>query len=104
MGIRSTGELKKTFGARTYTVEYTYDYAGRLKTMLAGAGTTTWNYDANRGFLTSKIYADSNGTTYSNTVSGRIARRSWARGITTDYGYNNAGEMTGINYSDSTPT
>jgi len=53
-----TGELKKTFGARTYTVEYTYDYAGRLKTMLAGTGTTTWNYDANRGFLTSKIYAD----------------------------------------------
>jgi YD repeat-containing protein len=98
-----TGELKKTFGVRTYTVEYTYDYAGRLKTMLAGTGTTTWNYDANRGFLTSKIYADSNGTTYSNSVSGRIVRRTWARGITTDYGYNNAGDLTAITYSDSTP-
>jgi YD repeat-containing protein len=106
-----TGELKKTFGARTYTVEYTYDYAGRLKTRKtwrdfagdSGTAVTTWNYDANRGFLTSKIYSDSNGTTYSNSVSGRIARRTWARGITTDYGYNNAGDLTAITYSDSTP-
>jgi len=65
--------------------------------------TTTWNYDANRGFLISKIYADSNGTTYSNNVGGKIVRRTWARGITADYTYNNAGEMTAMNYSDATP-
>jgi YD repeat-containing protein len=71
--------------------------------MLAGTGTTTWNYDANRGFLRSKIYADSNGTTYSNNVSGKIVSRTWARGTTTDYSYNNAGDLTAINYSDDTP-
>ena len=57
-----TGELATNSGARTYPVAYTYDYAGRLKTMTtwtnfasgSGAATTTWNYDAYRGFMTNK--------------------------------------------------
>lgn len=48
-----TGELKKTYGSRTYPVSYTYDYAGRMKTMTtwqnfaanSGTAVTTWNYD-----------------------------------------------------------
>jgi hypothetical protein len=32
IGWLNTGELKKTFGARIYPVECSYDYAGRLKT------------------------------------------------------------------------
>ncbi|MGN6641649.1 MAG: hypothetical protein ACTHKU_01460, partial [Verrucomicrobiota bacterium] len=39
-----TGLLKKTYGSRTYPVEYTYDYAGRMRTM------KTWtNYASNLG-------------------------------------------------------
>ncbi len=106
-----TGEIKKTYGARTYPVEYTYDYAGRLKTLKTwkdfagntGAATTTWNYDSQRGFLTSKVYDDSSSVTYSNSAAGRLARRTWARGVATDYPYNNAGELSAIDYSDSTP-
>jgi len=106
-----TGELKKTYGSRTYPVEYTYDYAGRMKTMKtwqdfagnAGTATTTWNYDSLRGVLTNKQYADGSGPVYTNTPSGRLLSRTWARGITTSYGYDNAGVMTGVDYSDATP-
>ena len=45
------GQLKQTYGSRTYPVEYTYDAQGRMKTMTtwqnfasrAGAATTAWN-------------------------------------------------------------
>ena len=68
-----TGLRKKTYGSRTYPVEYTYDYAGRMKTMKTwqnfaantGTATTTWNYDVFRGFLTNKTYnAGAPGPTY----------------------------------------
>ena len=77
-----TGQLKKTTGVRTYPVEYTYDYAGRMVTMKTWtnypSGTpavTTWAYHANRGWLAGKFYADaatgaaqsSSGTTYTYT-------------------------------------
>ena len=41
-----TGELQESSGARSYTTAYTYDFAGRMKTLTAGSGTTTWNYFA----------------------------------------------------------
>jgi len=33
--VFQNAELKKTFGARTYTVEYAYDGQGRMTNMLA---------------------------------------------------------------------
>ena len=98
-----TGELKKTFGARTYTAEYTYDAQGRLQTLLAGTGTTTWNYDPVRGFLSSKLYADAMGPSYTYTSAGRLQTRTWARGIATTYDYTNAGDLASIDYADTTP-
>jgi len=105
------GELKKTYGSRTYPVEYTFDARGHMETMKTwtdfavgtGAAITTWQYDGYRGFLTNKLYADNKGTGYSYKPSGRLETRTWARGVTTTYGYNNAGEMNSANYSDSTP-
>lgn len=59
----STGELEQTSGSRKYPVQYTYDYAGRMKTMQTwtnypsgSTATTTWNYDGLRGLLTNKTY------------------------------------------------
>jgi hypothetical protein len=51
------GLPRKTWGSRTYPVEYTYDSAGRKKTMTtwqdaasrSGAAVTTWNYNPQRG-------------------------------------------------------
>jgi RHS repeat-associated protein len=106
------GEIILKRGSRTYPVGYSYDYAGRVKTMtnwtdfntLAGARVTTWNYDGQRGWLTNKSYADGHGPSYSYTGAGRLVSRMWVRGVTTTYQYDAAGSITNINYSDSTPT
>lgn len=109
-------QIKKTSGSQTYPVEYTYDLHGRMKTMTtwqnatssSGAAITTWNYDTQRGWLAQKLYADSTGPAYEYTPAGRLAKRTWARTVssaplTTIYAYNNAGELNSTDYSDSTP-
>ena len=110
----ATGELATNSGARAYPVAYTYDYAGRMKTMTtwqdyptSGSAATTWDYDANRGFLISKTYADNSSVTYSNSAAGRLLARGWARTVggqplSTTYGYNHAGDLGTITYSDGT--
>jgi RHS repeat-associated protein len=105
------GLLARTSGSRTYPVGYSYDYAGRMKTMTnwsdyptAGARVTTWNYDAYRGFLSGKIYdGGSNGPAYTYNVAGRMTGRTWARGVTSTYAYNKAGDLQKVYYSDATP-
>jgi len=112
-----TGQVKKTAGARTYPVEYTYDPQGRVKTLKtwqnhggnSGVAVTTWNYNPQRGWLDNKRYADSPasggqaGPSYTYKPSGRLLTRTWARGVTTTYGYNAAGDLSGVDYSDDTP-
>jgi RHS repeat-associated protein len=105
-----SGELKKVYGARVYPVEYKYDVQGRRTNMTtwqnhaAGTGTanTSWRYDALRGFVTNKVYADGNGPRYTYTPAGRLQTRTWARGVTRTNEYDNAGDLTGIGYSDGT--
>jgi len=105
------GLLKKTYGSRTYPVAYSYDYAGRLKTMTnwsgfasgAGARVTTWNYNPYRGWLDSKTYDDNTtGPAYTYTAAGRLHTRLWARGITTTYSYDNAGRLATVGYDGET--
>jgi RHS repeat-associated protein len=111
-----TGELKRNYGSRLYPVGYSYDYAGRMKTMTnwssfasgAGARVTTWNYNPYRGWLDSKQYADGHGPSYAYTDAGRLQSRTWARtvsgqALTTTYGFDNAGAVLSVTYSDSTP-
>jgi len=102
-----TGELGQQSGSRTYPVGYSYDYAGRMQTMTNwSAGTpevTTWKYDGQRGWLTNKAYADGHGPSYQYTAAGRLQSRVWVRGVTTGYGYDAAGNLTNVFYSDSTP-
>jgi len=110
------GSLQETYGSRTYPVGYTYDYAGRMKTMTtwtsfatsSGAAVTTWNYDAYRGFLASKAYADGHGPSYTYTAAGRMQTRTWARlaggqPLATTYAYDAAGTLAAVKYSDATP-
>jgi hypothetical protein len=100
-----TGELKKTYGSRTYPVSYGYDYAGRMIKMTnwssfassAGARVTTWNYDSYRGWLNSKDYPNATtgaapttgtgGPTYTYTSGGRLSTRTWKRVMVTTYLY-----------------
>ena len=92
------------FGARTYPVEYTYDFAGRLSTMTTFSTfsaatetgteprTTRWNYHSKRGWLESKDYpgpssgdppavedAGIAGPKYEYTSGGRLKKRIWLR-------------------------
>ena len=110
-----TGELKRQYGSRTYPVGYGYDYAGRMKTMTnwssfptTGARVTTWNYNPYHGWLDNKQYPDGQGPSYAYTPAGRLQTRTWARtvggqALTTTYGFDNAGAVNSISYSDSTP-
>ncbi|MGO8765707.1 MAG: hypothetical protein ACLQSR_11325, partial [Limisphaerales bacterium] len=118
MGFNSsyllTGELGLQYGSRTYPVGYSYDYAGRMQTMTnwnnyagnSGRRVTTWSYDPYRGFLTSKTYdGGTAGPSYAYTGAGRLASRTWARGITTRYSYGAGGDLTNVAYGDNvTPT
>jgi len=115
------GQLVRCWGHAVCPVKYTYDDYGQtvsMKTYRGGAGwsgsswpgspgtadETQWKYEPATGLLTNKVYADGNGTAYSYTPEGDLAIRTWARGITTTYSYTNTtGDLTGINYSDSTP-
>jgi YD repeat-containing protein len=61
--------------------------------------------DAERGWLTNKVYDDGKGTKYSYTAAGRLSTRLWARGTNTTYSYNNYGDLSGVSYNDgATPT
>jgi len=103
------GNVVSQRGAQ-YPVDYAYDAYGRMAAMstyrsedLSHADVTTWLYDEATGLMTNKVYADGKGPTYDYTPEGRLARRTWARGITTDYAYDSQGRLVSKNYSDSTP-
>ena len=49
------------------------------------------------------MYQGTNGPGYTYTKAGRLSTRTWARGLTTSYAYNNAGELQGADYSGGTP-
>ena len=98
-------------GGAVYPVRYAYDDFGNRVTMTtyrneaSGQGdTTVWAYDEATGLLLSKAYADGKGLTYTYTDDGKLATRTNARGIVTTYTYDGWGQLTAIDYSDSTPS
>ena len=108
------GNTVLEYGA-TYPVRYTYDIFGNKTSMTtfregfvpdasASGDTTTWLYDIASGAMTNKLYADGKGPSYAYTPDGKLSRRTWARGIVTDYSYDNWGSLTNTVYSDNTPT
>jgi len=102
----SDNTVAETNGDQTYRVSHTYDYADRqisMTTYGTTTATTTWQYSTTRGFLLSKRDAANKGATYTRTAAGRLATRTWARGGSTTYSYDNGGRMISTNYSDSTP-
>jgi len=117
------GQLIATWGA-TYPVAYEYDAYDRMSSMYTLRDTgvtinnyddfvanstafdkTSWFYEPATGLLTNKLYADGKGTSYTYTPDGKLATRTWARGITTTYNYDTCcGSLTNISYSDNTPS
>ena len=105
---------RKTYeGGATYPVRYEYDTFGNKTTMTTyrneslgpnSGDVTTWLYDVASGGMTNKVYADGKGPTYSYTPDGKLSRRVWARGIITEYTYDDWNNLTSTTYSDGTPT
>ena len=114
------GRVLATWGA-TYPVAYDFDDYGRMTAMYTYRGNasissfseisnlksemdrTRWLYDEATGLLTNKLYSDNHGPSYTYTADGKLASRTWARGIVTTYSYDPANQLTGVSYSDNTP-
>ena len=114
------GQITNIWGDVKYPIQYGYDQFGQKTTMhtfqtdAAWSGTTwptdvngdltTWSYDVASGLVTAKTDANNKSVTYSYTVDGKLATRTWARGIITTYIYSSAtGELLNIDYADDTP-
>jgi RHS repeat-associated protein len=69
----------------------------------AALDVTRWNYEEATGLLINKVYADGKGPSYAYSPEGLLARRTWARGVITDYGYDAFGSLVSKSYSDETP-
>ena len=102
---------RKTYeGGGTYPVRFIYDDEGRMTSMTtyrdeSGPGdTTTWFYDEPTGLLVQKLYEDGKGPSYTYTPDGKLAIRTWARGVTSTYAYDGWGNLTNIVHSDGTPS
>ena len=76
------------------------------------ADTTTWSYHEGSGLLTSKQDAADKSVSYTYTTGGRLATRTWSRTVAgvgdpgplvATYSYSTAGDLTAIDYSDTTP-
>ncbi len=105
-----TGELRAQSGSHTYPQQYRYDERGRLTALETFRGgtnmapdVTRWDYDARRGWQTNKVYADDRAVGQEYRGDGQVFMRIWARGVETIYGYDSAGSLTNIAYSDGTP-
>ena len=114
------GEITNIWGDTQYPVEFGYNEFGERTTMRTyRTGTswnasswptgvtgdlTTWVYDPASGLVTAKTDAANQSVSYTYTVDGKLASRTWARGITTAYSYNAAtGELLNVDYADTTP-
>lgn len=104
----------------TYSVWYEYDIEGRMTAMATtrdvsldpatvnsldhpSLDVTRWIYDEATGLLVQKRYADGKGPSFSYTPDGKLSSRTWARGVVTLYDYDQAGQLSGVKYSDATP-
>ena len=105
----SDGHVVSQRGA-TYPVDYAYDEFGEKVSMTtfrdinAAGDVTRWLRDEATGLVTNKVYADGKGPRYDYTPDGKLATRTWARGIVTTYSYDDNGSLTNTVYSDGTPT
>ena len=64
---------------------------------------TRWLRDEVTGLVTNKVYADGKGSTYAYTPDGKLATRTWARGIVTTYSYDDNGSLTNPNSLGNCP-
>lgn len=102
------GQVTEEAGTAAYKVTYDYDAYGAKNKMwtwrdATHSDLTEWVYQAGTGLLTAKKDAAGKGATYTYNAAGKIATRTWARGVSATYSYSTLGDLSGIDYSDATP-
>ena len=114
------GQITNIWGDMQYPVQYSYDQLGQKTTTrtyrmnAAWNGTTwptdvngdltTWTFDEASGLVTAKTDANNKSVTYTYTVDGKLATRTWARGVMTTCTYSpTTGELLKVDYADNTP-
>lgn len=103
------GNLEEEAGDAGYKVTYGYDEYGVKNKMWTWRNASTsdlteWIYQPGTGLLLQKKDAAGKGFTNTYSNAGRVATLTSARGIVTTYAYDTVtGDLTGIDYSDSTP-
>jgi RHS repeat-associated protein len=118
------GQLTHQWGPGTYPLRHLYNDYGDMTGLHTWRGgdpaawngtnlpaafnssapdTTTWVYDPASGLLVQKQDAAGRGPTYLYHHSGLLQKRTWARGLSADYGWTPAGDLQSIDYSDTTP-
>ncbi len=104
----ANGTLHKTNGHHTTDVEWRYNGRGERTHMTTWYGhlnqpaTTRWHYNP-RDQLAFKQDANGQRIHYTYTPGGKLESRTWARGVQTTYHYDDANNLTHIDYSDATP-
>ena len=121
MNYNDLNEVTEQWGDVPFPVQYSYDSYGQRTTMYtyqsgsswgssswpggSATGTTTWTYDTGTGLLSSKTDPSSHAVSYTYNTFGQTYQRTWSRGTVSTYAYDShTGELTGITYSDSTPS
>ena len=116
----SLGQVTNIWGDTQYPVKFGYDQLGQrtsmytFQTNAAWDGTTwpsgisgnltTWNFDEASGVVITKTDAANQSVTYNYSVDGKLTKRTWARGVSTNYFYDTAtSELLRISYDDNTP-
>ena len=105
----ANGTLRKVHGHHTTDVEYRYNGRGEKTQMFTFYGPenkrsqTRWHYNS-RGQLAFKQDAAGKRVRYTYTPGGKLETRTWARGVTTTYHYDQANQtyLRHIDYSDDT--
>ena len=98
-------------GGAKHPVRYVYDlYNNVIKTITYRSELNSvcdrkiFRYDEASGALLQMQFADGTSTIYEYMPDGKLATRTWSRGVTTEYSYDGWGSLTNTVYSDNTPT
>ncbi|WP_334319251.1 RHS repeat-associated core domain-containing protein [Termitidicoccus mucosus] len=109
------GQLLRVWGDLPYPARFEYDnygqriaqYTFRAATNDAatGGGRTSFAYDPATGVMLSKTDAKNKSVTYTYNSLGQVASRTWARGVTTFYSYDDyfGSALSSVGYDDGTP-
>ena len=86
---------------RTFKDDSSFNETTPPTTSTPGFARTEWIYGASSGFLLQKRDAEGEGASYTYENSGRLATRTWARGLHTRYFYDGVNQLTNIHYFTS---